>query len=513
MKNLQKWTSIITIILFLFAGNARADANNINYYPPSREITYQQFYNDLSPYGNWINDPQYGYVWSPYESDFQPYRSNGNWAHTRYGWTWVSGYDWGWAPFHYGRWTMDPYYGWLWIPGYEWAPAWVNWRGGGDYYGWAPMGPGYGYNISLNSWNFVPSRYIYSPRLYNYYVRPSRNVVIINNTTIINNNVTVNNGNKGPRRTYNTGPSVREVEQVTNARVRTLDVVQSNRPGAASLNSKAIRMYRPAVEKVDNQNLVIRPVKSIELSDAEQKEVIAMRRSTIAKADLKPESGNRPTAGLRELKGAERNLNANAENGNARTFQDNGIRNSSIDRRQLSPVNSEINNSPSRKMNPAVENRLPSRNINPAYQESPLRSNDLERSADVQDKSNLPVRQTPFSRNENIDRQMPTARELPQAREMPQERTEAPQARPDAPVRESQQAREAPVRRVLPVREAPQPRQEIPIREAQEAREAPVRRVAPVREVPVRQEHIRNIPSRENNMERNLESPRRIIRN
>jgi hypothetical protein len=45
------------------------------------------------------------------------------------------------------RWVYDSYEGWLWVPDYEWAPAWVVWRGGGDYYGWAPMSPRYQYQL------------------------------------------------------------------------------------------------------------------------------------------------------------------------------------------------------------------------------------------------------------------------------------------------------------------------------------------------------------------------------
>ena len=79
-----------------------------SYTPESQDqdITYQQFYDDLSPYGNWVNYQGYGYVWAPYEQGFRPYYNNGHWVYTNYGWTWVSGYDWGWAPFHYGRWLF-----------------------------------------------------------------------------------------------------------------------------------------------------------------------------------------------------------------------------------------------------------------------------------------------------------------------------------------------------------------------------------------------------------------------
>ena len=104
--------------------------------------TNQVFYDELSPYGQWIDYPDYGYVWQPnVDQDFRPYDTNGYWVYTDYGWTWASNFSWGWAPFHYGNWFYDDGYGWLWKPGQQWAPAWVTWGQSGDYYGWAPAPP------------------------------------------------------------------------------------------------------------------------------------------------------------------------------------------------------------------------------------------------------------------------------------------------------------------------------------------------------------------------------------
>src|ERR1035437_7050006 len=123
-----------------------------------QEISFNTFYDELSPYGSWIDYPSYGRVWVCNEPGFSPYHSGGNWPYTSYGWTWVSDYNWGWAPFHYGRWASDPMYGWFWVPGYEWAPAWVGWRSGNGYYGWAPLSPGL--NISIGaSYNSIPSEH------------------------------------------------------------------------------------------------------------------------------------------------------------------------------------------------------------------------------------------------------------------------------------------------------------------------------------------------------------------
>ena len=80
-------------------------------------VSYQRFYDDLSPYGAWVEYPNYGYVWIPNAiSGFSPYATGGHWVLTDEGWTWDSDYPWGWAAFHYGRWDYDNAYGWFWIP-------------------------------------------------------------------------------------------------------------------------------------------------------------------------------------------------------------------------------------------------------------------------------------------------------------------------------------------------------------------------------------------------------------
>jgi hypothetical protein len=99
----------------------------------------------LQPYGEWVEDPDYGRVWRPYATvvgaDFTPYQSCGEWIWTDWGWSYACDWDWGWLPFHYGRWDWfdDGYWGW--VPGYEWGPGWVDWRHGGGYVGWRPTAP------------------------------------------------------------------------------------------------------------------------------------------------------------------------------------------------------------------------------------------------------------------------------------------------------------------------------------------------------------------------------------
>src|SRR5690606_6548426 len=123
-------------------------------------VSLQVFYDELQPYGTWMDYGTHGYVWVPrVEPGFMPYATNGHWVYTEYGNTWVSNYSWGWAPFHYGRWLYDDFYGWIWVPDTEWGPAWVAWRSGGGYYGWAPLMPGISIHLSFNHYDRIPHRY------------------------------------------------------------------------------------------------------------------------------------------------------------------------------------------------------------------------------------------------------------------------------------------------------------------------------------------------------------------
>jgi hypothetical protein len=98
-------------------------------------------YEDLAPYGFWVEVASYGSVWCPnVSSAWQPY-TVGYWAYTDDGWFWVSEDPWGSLPYHYGRWAFDSDYGWIWVPGDIWAPAWVAWRYGSGWAGWAPLPP------------------------------------------------------------------------------------------------------------------------------------------------------------------------------------------------------------------------------------------------------------------------------------------------------------------------------------------------------------------------------------
>jgi hypothetical protein len=182
----------------------------------------------LEQYGSWRPHPRFGEVWVPtgVPPDWRPY-AYGHWVYTdEWGWYWVSDdveADWGWVVYHYGRWAFDRGFGWYWVPGEEWAPAWVDWRYGDDYSGWAPLPPDElvgTYEVEPAYWVFVPTRFIAAPRLRTYYVPVYRRSVILRSTHIVNRTFAV----RGSRLAVNPGISPAFVARVSGAPVSTYRV-------------------------------------------------------------------------------------------------------------------------------------------------------------------------------------------------------------------------------------------------------------------------------------------------
>lgn len=77
---------------------------------------------DLSMYGSYFYVPGYGYMWRPSSVGlgWDPF-ADGYWvSYPGFGYTFVSGYPWGWAPYRYGSWQFVNSYGWCWAPGSNW---------------------------------------------------------------------------------------------------------------------------------------------------------------------------------------------------------------------------------------------------------------------------------------------------------------------------------------------------------------------------------------------------------
>ena len=234
-------------------------------------VNFQVFYDELSPYGTWIENPQYGYVWIPNaETGFVPYASNGYWAFTDVGWTWVSNYPWGWATFHYGRWFTDPTYGPMWVPDDEWGPGWVTWRTSDEYYGWAPMGFGITfsvaysntYNIPSNQWTFVRHKNFGSTIINNYYINKTNNITIFNNSKIINNN----NEDNSHKIRYSAGPNSAEIEKRSGNKLIPIAIKDRAQSGQ-EINKTELQIYRPQVKKTGTNDIKPAPKKIEELKN------------------------------------------------------------------------------------------------------------------------------------------------------------------------------------------------------------------------------------------------------
>ena len=210
---------------------------------PSVEIRVESdFYEPLTPHGEWVVIGSYGRCWKParVEVGWRPY-CNGYWQRTDAGWYWVSDEPWAWATYHYGRWDFTDQYGWYWVPQTQWSPAWVSWHSGGGYIGWAPLLPsvrisasGYvGFNVSLISpraFVFVEQRRFLEP------IRPT--TVVVNNTTIINKTTVITNTKIVNNTVINEGPATTVIEKASGRKVEAVPVRELRHKQEAAVVSK-----------------------------------------------------------------------------------------------------------------------------------------------------------------------------------------------------------------------------------------------------------------------------------
>lgn len=223
-------------------------------------VDFRVFYSELAPYGHWINRLEFGWVWVPHDVpvSWRPY-TYGHWIYTDdYGWYWVSYWPWGWAPFHYGRWVYDDEYGWAWAPDTVWGPAWVDWRYGDGWIGWAPLPPiavwrpRIGFSITIveierhirpTSWVFCRERNFRREHVYRHIELPARNMTIIKST------VNVTRYHLEQDRIVNHGYDVDKLEKATGERIARYRVREMGSPtehGQAPRGTE-LSVYRPKV--------------------------------------------------------------------------------------------------------------------------------------------------------------------------------------------------------------------------------------------------------------------------
>ena len=205
------------------------------------ETSFDFFYDSLSPYGEWVQVADYGTCWRPtnVDPDWAPY-SDGYWAYTDAGWTWVSYEEFGGIVYHYGRWTRVEDAGWCWVPEYEWGPAWISWRNSDEYVGWAPLPPearwqpavGFSvwcdrdYDIGPGYYSFCRVRDFGAPVLRPVIINRFENVMIIRHTVNITN-ISYNNHYNGGAIIFNGGPNFVVINQRSARPIPALKLVQN----------------------------------------------------------------------------------------------------------------------------------------------------------------------------------------------------------------------------------------------------------------------------------------------
>jgi hypothetical protein len=259
----------------------------------NESATFQTFYDGLAGQGTWIQTQQFGYVWQPQVTDpnWAPY-TDGYWAYSDQGWFWVSNEAWGWATYHYGRWANLDGTGWVWVPGYVWAPAWVSWRYGNGYTGWAPLPPdslvgtdyaanaapdnnnsapnaqpdmgddsnavvddGYHigdddddyYGIGAGLYIFLPLNFFCYHDYHGHYCNRGDNFSIINGTRNVTN---INVGRNGPnheRRVTVNGPSKLEIDAASSTPVQRVTIARANQPGLNVVNGNTVSVFAPHI--------------------------------------------------------------------------------------------------------------------------------------------------------------------------------------------------------------------------------------------------------------------------
>lgn len=352
----------VSIILVLFFGSCiiseKVAAQDVS-------VSFQVFYDELSPYGTWVDNPDYGYVWYPdVAAGFSPYATNGYWVFTDEGWTWVSDYSWGWAPFHYGRWYIDVVYGPMWIPDNEWGPGWVTWRRSTGYYGWAPIGPGVsvnvaygeGYKVRNDHWTFVRETNFGNVNINNYYIDNTNNAEIISNSTVINNSKIDRVRNV----TYNTGPDKGEVEKFVGKSISPVAIKESKKP-EQNLKGNKLQIYKPQLQKSNNNN-----IKSVPSRIEKLENVKTMDQRSDKDSDQKSNQQNNQNPSKFKNTNPSKQNNGNKQQKSNPDKYNNGTKQQQVNPDKKGKGNKQNQN---QKVNPTKKEEGKKQQVNPSKKE------------------------------------------------------------------------------------------------------------------------------------------------
>jgi len=437
---------------------------------------------DLDSYGDWINTPDYGYVWYPRSVavGWAPYRA-GYWRHySGWGWTWVSYEPWGWVPYHYGRWA---YYGsrWCWVPrvnigigvglGWNWSPHLVTffgWGGGGynrgyrdgyrdaryDFYGWCPLGP-----------------------RDRYYGNGSR--TIVNNTTVINNVNSLDNYNAPG------GVSLMESRRFDSGRVAVNQGDLKLPPAPPRGSAGSDRSVPTIVRNEEFKPTQAAPTRELKYERAElarRVEAPVIQRRPTPEIDRSSSPGRgatgdtigtRPT---RENQAAPERANAPSRSGEA-SSSPTRIQNGQIIRTDRPARPTEYQSveripAPTREERRTPERSSPTRDAGESPRSLPGRSAEPPSRNEAPSRAESPRRYDPPPVRESAPTRESRRPDPPPVREAPPSRSERPSSPP--PARES-----APQRTERP--SSPPPRESAPQRTERPSSPPPARESAPSR--------------------------------
>ena len=358
MKSIAKLSGTLLLIVFLSLQSTQKCSAQEGY------VDNEIFYNELSPYGQWIDYTGLGQVWLPDAgSDFVPYSTNGHWILTNYGWTWVSDYNWGWAPFHYGRWDYENRYGWMWIPGYDWGPSWVSWRYYDGYYGWAPMGSGLNINISFgrqynnpnDHWIFVRDRDFNRSNLRSYIIRDNSRGEILRNSQVIRRQVYDSRQQKN----YISGPSRDDIQRSTGKKFNPVIVRDNDKPGQ-SLSNSELRIYRPKAGNTQTKTTITRNVQQRNQSTptVNQRNTPAsnQRSTTVTNQRNTPESYQRSTTVTNQRSTPVSNQRSTTVT-NQRSTPENYQRSTTVTNQRSTPTNNQRSTTVTNQRSEPVNNQ------------------------------------------------------------------------------------------------------------------------------------------------------------
>lgn len=224
--------------------------------PEADAESIECFHRALADGGEWEQRAPFGEVWAPRVPEgWRPY-TQGNWVETDQGWGWEAEEPWGWAVFHYGRWFYGPERKWLWIPGTRWAPAWVAWRWGGSYVGWAPLPPTIGFvasrgldpgsaSIHATHFSFVPESALLTHNLRSVMLPVNQNATILGRTRDITRYTMVRH------RVFDLGVSPRRITEIVGHPLEPLKVA---RLATSAGSSRGLFYQPPALAKLSGRS-------------------------------------------------------------------------------------------------------------------------------------------------------------------------------------------------------------------------------------------------------------------